>query len=86
MVLVFHLFSILLYVSQGRLQRINLSYKYTPRFLSLQDERLRKELHNQVLELKGNIRVFARIRPSERVLSGEAKESSKEGASSTKVS
>lgn len=27
-------------------------------------ERLRKKLHNTILELKGNIRVFGRVRPA----------------------
>lgn len=35
----------------------------------LQDEvtqlhRLRREMHNQLMEIKGNIRVFCRVRPS----------------------
>lgn len=33
---------------------------------------LRKKLHNELVDLKGNIRVFCRIRPSKRELRGEA--------------
>ncbi|CAL9116197.1 unnamed protein product [Musa acuminata var. zebrina] len=32
-------------------------------FLILEAEKLRKKLHNTILELKGNIRVFCRVRP-----------------------
>ena len=32
---------------------------------------LRKKLHNELIDLKGNIRVFCRIRPSKRELRGE---------------
>lgn len=38
------------------------------------EETLRRKLHNQVQELKGNIRVFCRVRPS---LEGEADEAAK---------
>ena len=33
---------------------------------------LRKKLHNELVDLKGNIRVFCRIRPSKREMRGEA--------------
>ena len=36
------------------------------------EETIRRKLHNQIQELKGNIRVFCRVRPTLRNESGEA--------------
>jgi hypothetical protein len=38
----------------------------------LESERIRRGLHNDLVELRGNIRVFARIRPTDKVPVAEA--------------
>jgi hypothetical protein len=38
----------------------------------LESERIRRGLHNELVELRGNIRVFARIRPTDKVPVAEA--------------